>query len=632
MLACLVVALLSAWPEGAQWRAVDVGNGTDFALEQRQETVDGVWRGSCTISDPSGGERAVTLCLAIPLDATGWTWWDDPERHRTISGDQPFQNVVDGFFTYQYMGSQYPLTVLSNGDKAYCLAVPLRPARIPRFVYDPVRRELRAEFDFGLSPIPEQFPSRADATVLAFEVPASWAFRRALERYYALYPEALNRRAKTGGTFLTKSPIDSIEHPEDFGFAWNDFEANLTQFAEADERAGVLSFIYREPQTNWRALKENTERSYENYVTQLREDAQNGDRKAQATLVSGVERADGRMDLYTDPIVWATAAPFGTNADPAVPTGDPAGWPNKGQYELENLGKALGWTGEPTHFDGVMYDSMEGWANLLNYSKAHWRTTSHPLTFDRNNGNKVCLSNLWGNYAFAEALSKGLRAHGQLMIGNGAFHFLWAYAPFVDIPGREYNWYVDGKWAPLPDERFLFLRSLAYERPCWVMMNDPFDDASHLEEYFQRCLFYGVFPTMFHAHTGTSVAYFLKPEYYNRDRHLFVKYVPLIKRLDEAGWRPVPFATASPEAVRIERYGDFTANTLAFSLHNLEAQEMSVTLRLLRQELGITSTPKVEEWIAGREVTVENAGAEVRVTLTLPAGSYAVVGVKHAAE
>jgi hypothetical protein len=56
-----------------------------------------------------------------------------------------------------------------------------------RFVYDAAKKELRAEFDFGLSPVPKLFPSRADAKVIAFEVPADHAFRRAIAKYWTCF-------------------------------------------------------------------------------------------------------------------------------------------------------------------------------------------------------------------------------------------------------------------------------------------------------------------------------------------------------------------------------------------------------------------------------------------------------------
>ena len=626
--------------DNAGWRVRDVSAGAGFLgardaeasaqlrlAESREDLAAGTCA-RCTVEDLRRGERAVTLAYRIPLDAVGWRWWDTPNASRAIEAGGAYSNIVEGYFGYAYMGSQYPLAVLSNASEGICLAVPLEPPRAVRLLYDAGAREFRAEFDFGLSPIPEHFPSTADAAVWVYTTPARWAFREALERYYGLHPGVFDRRAGRGGTFLTKSPLERIERPEDFCFAWHDFPAEYLEMAAQDRALGVQSFVYREPQTNWRELRGDAPRTYASYMAQLKEDAEKGDARAQGTLVGAVEGADGRLDLYLDSIAWTKNAPFGVNADPEICVEGQGAWPNKGRYELEDLGRALGWDGGPATFQGVFYDSMEGWTNLLNYRHGHWRTSRYPLTFDRNHGNRVCLSNLWGNYAFAKELAARLRAHGQLLMGNGAFHFLWMFAPFVDIPGREYSWYEAGRWTPVPDERFLFLRAMAYRKPCWLLMNDPFDDASHLEAYFQRCLFYGVFPSMFHAHTGTSAAYFWDPKYPNRDRHLFMKYVPLVRMLDEAGWAPVPYAAAEPDGACIERYGDFARGTLAFTVHNAGSEAREVTLRLQRDALGVSGAAVCSERISESVLPSENVGDEVLVHVPVESDGYAMITIR----
>ena len=822
---------------GGLWRVRDVGANTDFSaaqhgavpglelrLSEEHGVHDGVWAYRCTAVDDTGRDRAVTLALCLPLDARGWTWWDGPQRGRVIEGVEPFSNLTAAYYGTALMASRYPLAVVSNGSTALCLAVPIEPARAVRFVYDSVRLEFRAEFDFGLSAIPITYRSRGDGAVLAYEVPAEWAFRRALARYYAIHADVLRRRAGPGGTFLTKSPLESIENPQDFGFVWHDFDENHTTFAEADKALGVASFLYREPQTDWRLLhgsvsevvevgfedgslgplvadgavnvhdgvatippdsglivpglptdepedlaaeftirnlseivatptfdmgwsgrflcgirksaatgdiaragtfdfsadgvqngeplpiartdsvtiklvasisrNETTvwvgygrearsgahaprlhqagrfpwgtwtseadnslsvrnnspvplmiddvlitryasqvEPTYEAYRAQLYEDARAGFEDSQASLVSGVERADGRNDLYLESIAWTSRVPFGLNPDPNVPAASYGSWPNKAQYEFERYRSLLGWDASAKAFDGVFLDSMEGWGNLLNYRKQHWRTTKFPLTFDRNNGNRVCLLNLWGISSFAKALSKTLHEQGQLLMGNDAFHKTWFHMPYVDVPGREVSYYKDGAWSPPGDELYLFFRAMAARRPFWTLMNDPYDDGAHIEEYFQRSMFYGIFPSMFHAHDGKSPWYWATPAYYNRDRSLFKKYVPIIRRLDLAGWEPVPHATVVPEAVRIERFGAAASDNLAFTLHNTADASQSVALSLRLPALGIAGVQSATEWLNGEALTVASGEqGEALLALLLGPGAYAVIGLETSAQ
>ena len=605
------------------------GKGPRLKLElaRRDEPVGPDWRSSCAVVSSTPADRAVTLALVIPIDLRGGIWWDDPQRSRPISGKEPFANLVDSGFGATGMASRYPMAVVSKGDRALCLAVPLEPPRMVRFVYDPVKRELRAEFDFGLSNLPKRFASRADAAVIAYEIPARWAFRQALARYYELQPDAFKRRVKKVGIWLPFSRVDEIERPEDFGITCHELAMHTLDWASEDEKHGVDSYVYVEPQTNWRSLRGEGQRGYEAWVAQLWEDAIKGDARAQATLTSGIEREDGRRDLYLGPVAYTTSAPFGANCDPDLPTEDWGAWPNKARVEMSQIEKALGWTdGKPTGVDGVYIDSMEGWGQIGDYCRAHWRETRCPLTFDTAT-HKVCLLNFWGTYAFVKSLSEKLHARGLCLMGNDAYYRFWFLAPFVDIPGREYRWIENGKWSPVPDENYLFFRSMAAGKPYLMLMNNDYEDASHMEEYFQRSLFYAVYPSMFHAQLKIGeAAYFTNPKWYNRDRPLFVKCVPLIRKLDMAGWRPVPFADVRPESIRIERYGDFASGNLAFALHNPTDRAQATELLLSRSELGLAEQVSASEWITGKPVTAEATGGAIRLRLDLPPSGYAVVG------
>ncbi len=821
-----------------QWRVKDVAANSAFIAADANGDVPGrnlhfdandtdgppVWNYACTVSDTSSANRAVTLALIIPFDASGWRWWDDAQQSRVISGSSVYRNITEDYYGTSLMASRYPIAVLDNGTEALCIAVPVEPGRAVRFQYDAFLKQLRAEFDFGLSTIPENFPSNADATVIAYTVPAKWAFRQALAQYYELYDSSIQRWAGEGGTFLRGSDLSIIEKPEDFSFAWHDFAAEYVSthdWSRIDESHGVSSFLYREPQSHWRALRgpltgtthtdfndgtpgnlaasgtvtysngaariapgaalaipgipttnqedleaeftvqnladilplgvydlglqgrfwcglrkteatdfvarvgafdfwalgfqngetlegqaaekvtvkmvvnrvENITRvyaafdadarqgttppnlhlvgyfpmgswtasdgyplyvrnyanvplviddvivtrfsgndpaaTYATYFSQLEEDAQRGDEYAQATMVSGGWDSTGKYDLYLGNIVWTKQAPFGVNTAPGVPNAGFPDWLDKSQYEMNVLTPVLGWDDTPSLMEGMYFDSMQGWGNMRNYRQEHWRTTEYPLTFDRNNSNKVCLLNIWGNVAHAQALRQRLHENGQLLMGNDSYYQVWYHMPNIDIPGREINNYSGGVWSPPNDTTYLYFRSIAARRPFWTLMNDNFDDGSHMEEYFQRSLFYGVFPSMYQAHDGASAWYWATPDYYNRDRALFLKYIPMIKRLDNAGWQPVPYATAQPSTVRLERFGNGGTGDLAFTLHNTATTATTATLSIDLAALGITQAFAATEWITDTPLTVVSSkGTTATIELPLDGDGFAVVGMR----
>jgi hypothetical protein len=93
-------------------------------------------------------------------------------------------------------------------------------------------------------------------------------------------------------------------------------------------------------------------------------------------------------------------------------------------------------------------------------------------------------------------------------------------------------------------------------KPYCFLMNTDFEKFSPelVEKYMKRSLAYGMFPGFFSANASEG-HYFTRPELYNRDRPLFKKYVPLCKRVAEAGWEPVTLARSSDERVYVERFG-----------------------------------------------------------------------------
>jgi hypothetical protein len=628
----------------AQWKVRDVAAGSKYAsadsagqvpdlgmkLEAVQPTGQ-VWASNCTVTDKTGRDRAVTLALCIPLDARGGVWWDNPGKSRRIAGKGVYAELVDNGLGATGFVSRYPLAVVSTDDASFCLALPVDKPNMARLVYDAGRRELRAEFDFGLSKLCDRFPSRADATAIAWVGPAKWPMRQAIERYWQLYPDAFARRVKRAGIWLPFSPLGAVERPEDFGFAFRETTDSDAANVKQDHALGVHSFVYTEPMTVWRAFRGSTPKSYAGHMRQLTDDALAGDEIARAVLTSGAELADGKYFLYLDKVAYTPMSPFGVNPDPNLPTDGWPGWPNRAQQETARLSKALGWSGDPNPgYDGIYVDSMESGWSLGDYNRDHWRATRHPLTFDPA-AHRLCLANFWGTYEFIRTWSDKLRAKGMWLMGNDAFYRFWFLAPYVDVPGREYSWYEGGKFTPPPDDRYFFFRAMSARKPYLMLMNNKFDDGASMEEYFQRSLFWGVYPSMFHGHASEKeVPYFANPDWYNRDRELFRKYVPLIRKLDEAGWEPVPYAVAEPASVRIERWGRAADGNLAFTLRNPTARPLTVRLLLDREALGLPASVAATDWLAGRGLPTVPSGSAIAVSLRLAPKGCAAVGILKA--
>jgi hypothetical protein len=108
-----------------------------------------------------------------------------------------------------------------------------------------------------------------------------------------------------------------------------------------------------------------------------------------------------------------------------------------------------------------------------------------------------------------------------------------------------------------------------------------------VERYFQRSLFYGMFPGMF-SHNAAENPYWQNPKWYNRDRPLFKKYLPVIKQVAEAGWQPVTGASCDNPGILVERFGPDAGRAVYLTLMNdgSEAQRGQVTLDMVALKLG----------------------------------------------
>jgi hypothetical protein len=176
--------------------------------------------------------------------------------------------------------------------------------------------------------------------------------------------------------------------------------------------------------------------------------------------------------------------------------------------------------------------------------------------------------------------------------------------------GTETDWLRNGKYVPATDEQMNLWRTMSGAKPYLLLMNTDFDKftSAMVEQYFQRSLFYGVFPSMF-SHNAADNPYWQNLKWYNRDRPLFKRYIPLIKRVAEAGWQPVTHATCDNPNIFVERFGPDKDGKAYFTLFNntltaqrgrahLETGELGpagpVQMRELLTEISLDATKPVE--------------------------------------
>jgi hypothetical protein len=127
---------------------------------------------------------------------------------------------------------------------------------------------------------------------------------------------------------------------------------------------------------------------------------------------------------------------------------------------------------------------------------------------------------------------------------------------------------------------------------------------------------------------GAPDRYFLHPELYERDRPLFVKYIPVIRALSSAGWEPITNATANPDG-ELERFGDFSRGNVLITVRGPDGTALAadITLNLLACGLIVPSGPvELEDVLAGQPLVFERMAEpdRIRFDVSLGAGEVGV--------
>ncbi len=236
--------------------------------------------------------------------------------------------------------------------------------------------------------------------------------------------------------------------------------------------------------------------------------------------------------------------------------------------------------------DGLYFDGFGEWVMPNeNYRRDHWRAADFPLTFSWRTKQPTQVT-AFGIYEYLAAAASQLHAAGKLVMANGfvaAFPFA---AHWLDVGGWEI------RWTRSRDDFAFFdhLRVLAYRKPFLPLNNEFFDrefTGDVAEGYFQWALFYGFPPSCFAPGAGAFGNYWDNPEFHNRDRHLFRRYIPLIVRLCEAGWEPITHAWTDNNHVLVERFGRWGEGNLHFAVHNSTGQLQSVRIFVDAARLGL---------------------------------------------
>jgi hypothetical protein len=586
-------------------------------LETKWTTAADALRLGGTLRDTTGKDRAVTLIFALPVDARGAQWGQGIHGDQAIKAGQYDDTVSMGTGATGTM-ARYPFTGVYGADWGLGLGADLdRPCQY-RLVYNADTQQYFAAFDFGLVPETRAFPSAAPFGLVIYGFDPTWGFRAIAQKYYGLYPEAFACRSKDQGIWMPFSDISTVQGWEDFGFKYKEGNSETVW----DDQHNILTFRYTEPSTWWMTMPKDMPRTYDAAMAEARRIAAQGtgedQLKAKALLTSGLFDEQGQYMMLFRNEPWCDGAVFSMSCLPGIEgevNDAKIGWNDRSKAQLYGPNRK----GDQ---DGEYLDSLEGYVTAdIDYRRDHFAVANRPLTFTQTDHRPIIHKGMAVD-EYVEWMARDVHALGKLMFANSVpsrFTFLCRH---LDVMGTETDWLSQGRWRPMDHDEMGMIRAMCAQKPYLFLMNTQFEPLGpYVERYFERCLLYGMYPSMFSPDASTG-AYFTIPAFYNRDRALHKKYQPVIRRVAQAGWQPITLARTATPGILVERFGPNAAGETFLTVFNDGQAAQTAVVRLPAELAAKAAT----ELLSGQAVALQ-AGAGGGTTFSVDLAPEACVAV-----
>jgi len=567
--------------------------------------------------------RSFTVYFAIPLDIENGLWGRDIRREVSVELAAEHSETVT--FWYDRLGytgrfSSYPIGSIYNKHIGVVLGVPPESTRIFRIVYNKALKILFIAFDLSLSPDTVKFPNRADLEFVIYKIEPdemNLGFRYAIDGFYKRFPDAFKRRIppEREGIWVAFADLSKVINEE--GQSIKDFNIGIHEIGslkhtEFDDANDILSFRYIiEPASTWLRITDDTVNpedydSVMNYLNKLYTTGTDKEKRtAEKTLSSGVFDSSQRYVFkpYLSGPPWCSGkcALFYLNPDPDIDV--PPYTINQAKYFVNET--AMSAYNSYPGLDGEYVDSFVMWGTYINQRKEHFSATDTPLTFKAGSPDIIGIPVIFSTIEFTKWLREQIPS-GKYLIANGvlAGKVMWGYNLF-DFMGQEIKWVKETtngfELVPESDEYLSYRRTLSYQRPYGFLMNVDFNTMSFemVEKYMKVCLFYGIYPSMF-SHNASEDNYFSLPQFYQRDRELFKKYIPLIREINTAGWTPITNAYTNDKDIYIERFGNIN-NSLFFTIRNISDSPKTILLKIDRNKLNLSGELVIKHLISSEK-------------------------------
>ena len=544
-----------------------------------QRDATGACTVRATVTDKTPRSRALKVALNLARDLTGWNYHGDWRSSAPVAGGESFcfDARVGG-----HPVSRYPFSAVSKDGAGFAVGTAFdAPVFESRCV---TTNGVRSTYVLGLLPRGEGGRLGTTATVEWLILPfrGNWGFRSAARAYYAREAHKIPdlwRGRREGAWIWPIWPSRLPKDPDDFGLVlWeapSTIGRNKAEIAVA-HKMGIEVYPYTEAWGMRQEIKKKADGNMTTVEERLAElKAWAAEEKSRGPWQGMPRNVAARACLNSLPVSPDGTHPFSvdnygtlthwwrTNPDPRLtvrPCRHSICWESSIGLDLDAV-------------DGVYLDSVTvGCADYNNVRPEHLAVVTENLIYDPETA-QPCSHGMQHQVAFISHLASVLHPKGKRIFGN-AFEIAQRFhATTSDIFGSE----VGGWGGPKAEARQHRAESdaaagekrfYAYHRPVSNLLQEGrFWGASEelsakgVENYIEHQLFYGFFPAISTIGGDKSAGYAKWMRYFGptrqceRDRAAFRRAIPLIRKLNAAGWEPETFLRSSFAHVWVERYG-----------------------------------------------------------------------------
>jgi hypothetical protein len=591
-----------------------------------------------TVNDRDGWQKTAQLRVTAVLGDDVTTWYPDLLHSAPVGFEELTSPAISAARGQDLPLSVLPVAAISSATGTVGILFPPEAMVTPHFTSSLVAASPEGTMNthltatFPLALLPEQ---EEQIDLWLHRGPPSWGARGVLAHHWEIHPEhfmvrGTERRLIHAGT---NAPDFEVPAPEDFGFRYYQTESLVDEAAAqalfdrvegTDIRLAqyILPFADEPtvaPAVGWPPLLSDS-------LALQAEGAGETGRRRDLRLAGSRSLVP---DTNGDPIVaqvfragwrggaWCLRLPL--NLDPGIEGG-------RGAHTLDlvrearAIAEARGQTPPIVQMDNFLMDS-----DFVTTDPAMIAACEGPLTVSPDTLEPAALL-VENHVRWLRALAEEVGDDGVIsgnVLRAGVSQFGIPYLDGITFecaaaadPARSENWSL---------EELSWRRALAGSRPIAALVAaipprgqswTPATASAFVETIWHRCLLFAITPTVKEAWASPDLMEIARP--------IYRRMIPIVERLEAAGWQCGTLAWADREEVFLERFGGGDEGELFLAVHSASGQRITPRITVDWEGIGLGIPVEIEDLVSGEQMEI----SEGSILVHLDPGRTAVLSLR----